>query len=240
MYLSGIVLHEMGHWAVAKLLGCEPVWGVNSLVQIYDRTPTHPENWLSFSGGWFRMKSFPNNTVELFFFHTAGVINNLLCVIIGLLFTQFSKHTLFIRLGLLVALINSFFVLLSQILSSLGNRGDEYNTANLLGISVYAVTTTLGVFSLIGLIVGTSKIREWKERLKLLFIILLGGIIGASVTPILNHFVRDQLDMENPLFQPVFGVSFPVLIINIILFFLFIYLFVKWMKPKTDENNLAI
>ena len=223
-FLGAQMLHEAGHWTVLQLTGREPVWGFTSLVQLWDREPADPAQWVEIidprgDRGWLRLSSLPSSRAEWVAFLAAGSLFQLGAVVAGILVMIFAKRDIVRELGLLVALINSFAQFTYQVVAPIrGSGGDEYLLSYHLGVPMAAVSVPLALAFAAGLIWAFYQLDGSRMRLKYAAVLMLGIIPQGPLLMRANEIVRDQVDAGNPLFQPVFGFSLPVLILSLLAF----------------------
>ncbi len=211
-------IHEGGHWLVHQIAGRGPVWGFISLVQVWGDPPLHPEDWIETTSpdgeqGWLRMASAPTKTEDIIAL-AAGPLAGLLGVVLGLS-QVFSKRSPAVKqMGLVLALIGS--LLMSQYYLRGANRmgGDEYFLAAHLGISKAALDIPLGLAFITSFVVGVWALGDWRTRLKWLGAVLLGSIPVGIFLMNADSLIRAQVNLENPLFQPLLGFSLPVIVVN--------------------------
>ncbi len=223
-------LHEAGHWSVYQAFDRGPVWGFIGLVQLWDKTPLHPEAWvetISPDGeqSWLRLSSLPSKGAEEAIGAAAGPLASLLGVILGLFLAHRSRQVATRQMGLMLALLGSFVMTLYYLRSPLRVGGDEYDIAVHLGVPKYVIEIPLGLAFLACLILGLRELGGWRARLTWLGAILLGSVPTGLLLMQADGLVRTQVDLGSTLFQPVFGFSLPVILVNgLALFGLWLYL----------------
>jgi len=211
------LIHEAGHWAVYQAYGRGPVWGYIGIVQLWNSTPLQPEDWVKTSSsageqGWLRLASPVNSKLEELGAAAAGPLASLLAAVLGLFLLRQSKETATKLLGLMLSLVTSFVMSFYYLRSPLRAGGDEYGIAIQLGLSRFAIEIPFALAFLVCLILGLRELHTWKTRLQWLAIILLSGIPTGLALNYADGLVRAGVNLGNPLFQPVFGFSLPVLI----------------------------
>jgi len=229
-------IHEAGHCAVYGLLGTEPVWSVNSLAQIWDDAPLHPENWSLFitpngESGWIRMTSMPSQTEHILGL-LAGPLASLLGVMFGLGLVGFRKGSATRQIGLVLALTISFPMSQYYLRSPWRNTGDEYFIAAYLGIPKYALDMPFGLLFLMGFVLALYWLGDWKTRLKWLGITVLGSLPVGLFIMYINGWVISQINQENRFFQPLFGFALPVFVFNVAVLVL---LRIWWKRASTQD-----
>jgi hypothetical protein len=91
---------------------------------------------------------------------------------------------------------------------------DESAVAFQLGLAKAFIEIPFAIAFMTCLALGLRELDTWKTRLTWLAVILVTGIsIGVTLNSV-DAFLRDQVNEGNPLFQPVFGFSLPVVIVN--------------------------
>jgi hypothetical protein len=229
-------IHEAGHCAVYGLLGMEPVWSVNSLAQIWDDQPLHPENWSEFispngEAGWIRMTSVPDiteNVLALF----AGPLASLLGVLFGFAIIRLQKDIAIRQIGSVLVFTISLPMIQYYLRGPWRHTGDEYFIATYLGIPKYTLDIPFGLLFLTGFALTLYWLGDWKARLKWLGITTLGSMPMGLFIMYINGWVISQIDQENPFFQPLFGFALPVFIFNAAI----LTLLVVWWKYASDQN----
>lgn len=219
-YLGAQKVHETGHWAVLQAFRREPVMGFTGLVQLWDVSPANPNEWTEYTDpldggkGWLHLTSLPQSPVEWVGMLAAGQIANLLAVVLGLLIAYNGKYPSR-EMGLILVLVNS----LGQALYHLRNLfrpagGDEYFIASYLKTSKEWITVPLLLIYIAATILAIRQIEEWRERWKFMGAAFLSSLALGPALMIADKVVRNQINLDNPLFQPVWGFSIPVLIVD--------------------------
>lgn len=214
-------LHEAGHWAIYQAFGRGPTWGFIGLVQWWDTPPLHPDQWMettSPSGepGWLRLASLPDSQLEEAIAAAAGPVVSLLGAVSGLLIARSSRASVVREMGLNFALLIALVMTLYYLRSPLRSGGDEYDFATALGISKLLVEGLFALAFVACLIVGLRNLKNWLTRLKWLGAILVGSISTGLLLAKADEIVRAQVNLQNPFFNPVLGISLPVLLVNIL------------------------
>lgn len=213
-------VHEGGHWLVYQLAGRGPVWGFTSLIQLWDESPLHPEEWVQMtapdgSQGWLRLASLPANKDETTVMLAAGPLAGLLATVCGLASGRFSKNPVTRRTGLTLALVGSLSAGLYYLCAPFrGTTGDEYFIAANLGIPQLFIDLPLGVAFGVCFWLGMHALTGWRERATWIGSILVGSPITGVTLMQANTLVTNQINQSNPLFQPVLGYSLPVCVAN--------------------------
>ena len=143
-----------------------------------------------------------------------------------------AKNIIVKNVALIIVLFNSFSQVIYHTIKFFNVfGGDEYSVAFFAGFSPRLLTGPLVIFYSVVLVLVIFQLDDWKERAKYLFAVLLAQAIG----PILGFFdsiIRQQAILSNPLVNPVFGFSLPVLILDIIMLFAF------WVLIKNIRTHL--
>ncbi len=232
-------IHETGHCAVYQSFGTKPVWSVNSLAQIWNDIPLHPENWSEFiapngESGWIRMPSTPSQTEHIFGL-LAGPLASVFGVIFGLGLIRFRKDIAARQIGLALALTISLPMVQYYLRSPWRQTGDEYFVAAYLGIPKFILDLSFGLLILMGFILALVWLGNWRTRLKWLGITLLGSLpVGLFIMSI-NGWVISQINQENRLFQPLLGFALPVFIFNMAV----LALLGIWWKFASTQGRTA-
>jgi hypothetical protein len=213
-------IHEAGHWAVCETLGRGPVWGFTRLMQKWDNPPLHPDEWtetIAPSGerGWLRLTSAPGK-MEFAIMLIAGPLVSILGVVFGLCLTHWNRNPVTKQMGLVLALIGSLIMSQYYLRGFSRMGGDEYFLAAHLGIPKYTIDIPFGLAFIAGLIVGLRALGDWRTRLKWLGAIMLGSAPVGLFLMNVDKLVLSQVNQGNPLFQPLLGVSLPVIVVNVI------------------------
>ena len=213
-------IHEGGHWIVYETAGRGPVWGFIGLVQSWDEPPLHPNEWIERiapdgARGWERFASAPSKTEDILGL-IAGPLASLLGVVLGLSLMRFNRNPTLKQMGLVLALITSFIMSQYYLRGFSRTGGDEYFLAGLLGIPKYIIDIPFCVAFITGFILGIWSLGNWQTRLKWLGTILLGSLPAGIFLVIADGIVRSQANQDNALFQPLLGVSLPVIAINVV------------------------
>jgi hypothetical protein len=212
-------IHEAGHCAVYGLLGTEPVWSVNSLAQIWDDLPLHPENWSTFitpngESGWIRMTLVPSQTEHIAGL-LAGPLASILGVLCGLGLVRFRRDAATRQIGLVLALTISLPMIQYYLRSPWRSTGDEYFSAAYLGVPKYALDMPFGLLFLMGFVLALYWLGDGKTRMKWLGVTVLGSTPVGLFIMYINGWVISQINQENRFFQPLFGFALPVFIFNV-------------------------
>lgn len=229
-------IHEAGHCAVYVLLGTEPVWSVNSLAQIWDDAPQHPENWSEFitpngEAGWIRMTSAPSQSENVFGLFM-GPLASLLGVMFGLGLVRLRKDAATRQIGSVLVLTISLPMIQYYLRGPWRHTGDEYFIATYLGIPKYVLDMPFGLLFLIGFGLTLYWLGDWKTRWKWLGIATLGSMPMGLFIMSINSWVISQINQENLFFQPLLGFALPVFIFNIAIF----VLLVVWWKHASVQS----
>lgn len=242
-YLGAQRLHETGHWVFSQIFHRAPTVGFLGLVQ----TGVKPDNlngWQTYIdpiGGetiWLRMNSLPQSNFEWATWMMMGQIFQILIILVGLFLIYRNKNILIKYLALIVIFINSFFQLFYLTLKLINaTGGDEYFAAFFLGVNPRIITGILALFYCGVLLLIFYKIDGWGERIKL----LIAGILSFGLGPILGIFdgwIRQQILLNKPIVQPIFGFSIPVLVVDFIVLIAFLFLVNKINKKLITKNGV--
>jgi hypothetical protein len=221
MNILSQLAHESGHWAVYQAYGRGPVWGFIGIVQIWDQPPLHPQGWVPITSqdgaqGWLRLASPAQGKWEQALNAAAGPLTSLLAASLGLWMFNTRPQALTRLMGLGLCLTSSLVMTLYYLRSPMRVGGDEYDVAVQLGIPRLAVEIPFALAFLVVLALGLRAIPTWRSRLKWLGIILLGGIPTGIFLNFADAAVRAQINLGNPLFQPVLGFSLPVFVTGVL------------------------
>lgn len=237
--LMAQLLHEAGHWAVLQAFGRQPVWGFTSLVQIWDRTPTSPVEWVqttSIDGdqGWLYLDSVPDSDLEWLLFIVAGPIIQLIAIVIGFAVARYGRSAVVRTIAFLVALINAFAGFFYQIVNWLqGIGGDEALIAHYMNVSPQIVSAVFIAAFGIALVIAFRAVKGWKMRVKWLAALLLGTLSVGPLLMLANRTVIEQVNAGNPFFGSVIGFSFPVFLTGLVCLVLVGLIAYQWEKSLT-------
>jgi hypothetical protein len=231
-------IHEAGHWAVLESSGRKPLWGFTQLLQIWDGTPIHPDEWIETAGpdgekGWLHMTSTPGNT-EYIVMLAAGPLASLLGVLFGLSLLRWNRHLTAKQFGLVMALIASLIMSQYYLRGFHRMGGDEYFLAARMGIPKYIVDIPLGLAFIVSFIIGVRALGDWRTRLRWLGAIFLGSVPAGLFLMKANAIVQAQVNQGNPLFRSLLGWSLPVMAVNI---FVFLLLWMWWKLANLDKSR---
>ncbi len=214
-------VHEAGHWSVCETLGHGPVWGFTQLLQIWgDPPPVHPEEWVATVSpdgekGWMRLTSSLTKK-EFNFVLIAGPLASVLGVVFGLILMRWSRVPATKQIGLVMALIGSLMMSQYYLRGFSRMSGDEYFLAANLGIPKYIIDIPFAVVFIVAFIFGVWALGNWRTRLKWLGAIMVGSVPSGLFLMKANALVLAQVNQDNPFFRPLFGWSFPVIIVNVV------------------------
>lgn len=230
-------LHEAGHWAVYQAYGRQPVWGFTALVQMWDSTPLHPAEWVSFTSpvgeqGWLRLASAPESGLELFLSSAAGPLASLLAAVFGLLWARRSQRPTAKSIWLAFSLVISFVMTTYYLRSPTHIGGDEFYMAAQLGIPKLLIEIPLGLAFAVCLALGLRELEGWRTRWTWLIALVVGGIPAGLLVSYADSAVRSQINLGNPWFVPVIGFSLPVLLVQA-LALAGLWLWSGWMRTRT-------
>ncbi len=209
-------VHESGHWFVYQVSGHQPVWGFTALVQVWDTPPLHPGGWIPVTSpegehGWLRLASPLQGKMEIFLGNMAGPLASLLGAVLGLILSARINQFRLKQMLLMLALVIGFGMSLYYLRSPLRTGGDEVDAALQLGISRSWIEAPLAAAFLVCLILGLRSLETGRARWVWLAAILLGSLPTGLLLMQADTLLRAQVNLGNPLFQPVLGVSLPVL-----------------------------
>lgn len=232
--LAAQLLHETGHWAVLQAYGRRPLWGFTSMVQIWDRAPTSPSDWVettSIDGdqGWLYLDSPPASDLEWVLFVAAGPLVQLAAVVVGLMLARYGRSSVSRTLGLLLAAVNAFGGFFYQLVSLLrGVGGDEFLLGHYLGLSPVLISAVLGAAFGLGLFIALSVLDTARRRLKWAAALFLGTLPIGPLLMFANRTVIEQVDAGNPLFRSVLGFSLPVFLTGLLCLLLLGLVSYRW------------
>lgn len=212
------ILHEAGHCLVSVLFGRGPTWGTSSLVQLTDREPRLPEEWVRYVAAdgdvsWLRLASLPESDAEWIVFLVSALLLQLGAIVVGLVVASRATGTRARTLGLLLALVNAVGMCSYYTFSAVrGIGGDEKNLGDYLGVPAILVAATFGIAALVGLSLVLRSLPGWRERSRIGLLALAVILLEGPLIMVANTVVRDQVDAGNPIFLPVLGFSLPVLL----------------------------
>jgi hypothetical protein len=230
--LAAQAIHEMGHWAVYQLYGRGPTWGFIGMVQWWDTPPLHPEEWVATTApdgapGWLRLVSAPASSWEQILVSAGGPLASLLAAVVGLFLARCAKNPATRQIGLGLVLVTALVMTLYYLRAPMRTGGDEYGIAAPLGIPKWVIEIPFATAFMLCLALGLRELDTWKTRLIGLGMILLAGIPTGIGLNLLDTLVREQVNQNNPLFQPVLGFSLPVLGMNVLVV---LGLWIYWRK----------
>jgi len=213
------MIHESGHLLVYQAYERGPVWGFIGLVQLWDTPPLQPTAWVETSSadgqkGWLRLSSPANSKLEELLEAAGGPLASLMAAILGLLLLRQSRELATRQAGLMLSLVSSLVMSLYYLRSPFRVGGDEYSMALHLGLAKAEVEVPFAIAFITCLLWGFRELKTGKIRLKWLAAILLGSIPAGLALNLMDAMVRSQVNQGDPLFLPVFGFSFPVVMVN--------------------------
>ena len=216
------VLHEAGHCLVSLLFGRAPTWGTSSLVQLADREPLRPEEWVRYvttdgDVAWLRLASLPASDAEWILFFVAALLLQLVAIAVGLVIASRAAGARLRSLGLLLALVNAVGMCAYYALGAVrGIGGDEKNLGDYLGVPATLIAATFAIAALVGLVLVLRSLPGRRERARIGLVSLAVILVEGPLIMLANGAVRDQVDAGNPFFLPVLGFSLPVLVAAIL------------------------
>lgn len=247
--LGGQILHESGHWAVMQAFGRQPLWGFTSLVQLWEREPADPTQWVAITApdgdqGWLHLGSVPESDLEWVLFLAAGPLAQLLAMAIGLAVSRSASTPVMRTLGFLLAVVNAFSGFLYQLVSTLrGGGGDETLIGYYLHVPPLVISTLFGLGFAVGIVLALRSVESWTMAGKwtaafFLGILPLGPLFGWA-----NGQIIDQVDGGNPLFRSILGFSLPVAVSGALAFLALWLLAYQWERssfgssPRSFQGN---
>ncbi len=234
-YLFAQRIHETGHWFFLQIFQREPNIGFLGLIQVWSGQPTSVIGWSLFtdpvggSQGWFWLSSLPQSNSEWIGMLMMGQVFQVLTIVLGLVLIFQAKNIIVKNAALIIVLFNSFSQVIYQTIKFFNVfGGDEYSVAFFGGFFPRLLTGPLVIFYGVVLVLVIFQLDGWKEKAKYLFAVLLAQAIG----PILGFFdsiIRQQAILSNPLVNPVFGFSLPVIVLDLIMVIAF-WFSLKYMR----------
>jgi len=230
-------IHEAGHWAVYKTAGLGPAWGFTGLVQLWGEMPVHSEEWVETSSpdgerGWLRLTAAPSKTEDIIGL-AAGPLASLVAVVFGLIMGRLSRNQFTRRVGLVLALLGSLLMSQYYLRGFSRHGGDEYFLAGHLNVPKYIIDIPFGMAFLVCLLVGLNQLGNWRTRIKWMSAILLGSVPAGAALVGAHDLVTSRINQGDPLFQPVLGVSLPVLVVNVVAV---LSLWIWWKEAKDRDS----
>ncbi len=232
-------IHEAGHVIVFGVLGRGPTWGFTGLVQFWGENPSFPAEWVRMRSpdgetGWLRLTCEPSGDTEYFAMVAAGPLASLLGVIAGFALSLTGKKAITRRMGLLLCMIGSLtegqYFLRAPFQ---GSRGDGYYIAEYLGIHRALIEIPLAIAFIGFFALCLRALGTWRNTGRWMAAFLVGCVPASMLMMQADRVVRAQIDLGNPLFQPVLGFALPVALVNCLAA---VGLAVWWMK---DKENLT-
>ena len=236
-------IHESGHWAIYQAYDRGPVWGFIGLVQLSDTPPLHPDGWVPISSSdgsqsWFRLASAAVTKTEKALEAAGGPLASLLGAVMCLVLAYRSKNTPIKQMALMLALLISLVMALYYLRSPMRTGGDEIELAALLGVSRGWIEIPFAVTFVVCLIVGLRLLANWRERGKWLGAALIGSMVTGLLVNQVDGLVRSQVNLGNPIFQPVLGVSLPVLVTYFVVVLLLAMFWLILSRSQISENKI--
>jgi hypothetical protein len=196
------------------------VWGLTALVQLSDRTPADPSKWVDASGTdgvttWLRMASLPGSDIEWLVFLAAGPLAQLAGIGLGLRVARRADHPVVASVGLLVAIVNGFGHALHQFVAAIqGGVGDEALLAEYAGVAWWVFAGIFGLTAAVGCVAAIRMLPGKATRIRWGAAALVGATIPGPLLMRIQALVVDGVDRGAPMFAPVVGFSFPVVILG--------------------------
>lgn len=113
--------------------------------------------------------------------------------------------------------------------SGFRSGGDEAQMADILNIPKSNFEIPFALIFINCFIAALRSLRDWRTILKWIIALLIGSILTGLGLMKADAVVRMQVNLENPLFRPVFGFSFPVLLVYALAL---VGVFVFWNQQK--------
>ena len=238
--VAGQILHEAGHWLVLTLTGRRPLWGLTSLIQLWDREPLSPDQWSAFTSpsgedGWLHLGSVPTTDAEWATFLIAGPLAQILAIGVGLVIASKARGFRARSVGLLIALVNAFGQLFYQVVGFIrGGGGDEDLIGHYLDVAWQTVAALFALAAGVGLILTLRKLPKRSTRWMWVGATALGLLPLGPLFAVFNAVIVDQVDAANPLFASVGGFSLPVVGLALLSVVGTILLVRRWPQPKGE------
>lgn len=239
--LAAQILHEAGHWTVMQVFGRQPLWGITSLVQLSERAPSSPAEWVEITNtdssiSWLHLGSLPTSDAEWVLFLAAGPLFQLAAVVIGLMVARNGRNPTVQIMGYLLAIVNAFGGFFYQIVGLLrGGGSDEKLIGHYLDISDIGISVVLAIGFGIGLVIALRAVETWKTRLKWIAAIVVGTFPVGPLLMVANSVIIEQVDADNPLFQSVLGFSLPVFMTGLVCLLLIGFMAYRWEIAPSDS-----
>lgn len=217
--IAAQILHEAGHWLVLSSTGRRPVWGITALVQLSDRVPIDPTEWVSAEGPdgsstWLRLQALPDSDGEWLAFLVAGPLAQLFGLGVGLWLARRAHRPTIRSIGLMVALVNGLGHALYQLVSALqGGGGDETLLAEYAGIPWWWFSLTFGLIAAAGFVFALRLLPDTATRMRWGVSSFVGSVAVGPVFMRLQAAIVDGVDRGEALFTPVLGYSLPVILL---------------------------
>jgi len=233
-------IHETGHHLVYQVMGRDPVWGFTKLVQLWETSPTHPDEWVEVTSeggerGWLKLSSRAESRTEKMITAAAGPLAGLLGAMLGLAIARWSKNSALKQIGLALALSASLVAVLYYARSPIRTGGDEADIAAQLGVARAIVEVPIGLAVSACLILGLRELASWRARLKWLGAVLMGSVATGILMVFADPLLIAQVDAGNPWFRPVLGYSLPVVLVNGFAL-LGLWIWFRWQERQTTEG----
>ena len=232
-YLSGI-LHELGHQVVLAITLRNPTMSFLGLVQMWEE-PLHPENWVKISilgigEGWLRLSSLPGSAMEWVIMLLAGQLIQPILIIIGWNVWRNNEKQIYKELGIILMFMNGV-IFLNIIINYFSGFGDLHFINYFTWFPLEILVAFLAGFEFIGFLYAMMKLRillyKSKKGVISFFLAFVINIIIMKIIGLAHQFIIEQINLENPLFQPILGWSIPALITNIGFAFILVFLLIK-------------
>jgi hypothetical protein len=230
--------HETGHLIVYQAFGRHPVYGFLGIVQLWERPPLHPDDWVATASpegapGWLRMDAPSGSEAEALLEALAGPAASLFSILLGFGLAHYSKRTPAGQTGLVFALAGGIATLLTYLHSPIRSGIAEGWIAAYLGLHNITIELPFAAFCIMSIILGLRQLKNWRSRFKWFSAILLGVMFSGFLMIIGDQIIAAQIDMGNPWFRPYLGFSLPVLIVNILV------LFAIWALERDGSRKIG-
>ncbi|MHA1797286.1 MAG: hypothetical protein ACTSVY_02460 [Candidatus Helarchaeota archaeon] len=231
-YLSGI-LHELGHQIILTITLRNPTMSFFGIVQMWE-PPLYSENWvkitiLGHGDGWLRLSSLPGSAMEWVLMLLAGQLTQPILIFVGWHLWRKMEKQIYKELGIIIMFMNSI-IFLNIIINYFSGFGDLHFINYFTGFPLEILVAFFAGFEFIGFLFTLIKIKTLIKSKKVgiyFFIAFIISKILMKIIGIAHQFIIEQINLENPLFQPILGWSIPALITNIGFAFILMFLLIK-------------
>ena len=243
--LAAQILHEFGHWLVLSLYGRGPIWGITSMVQLWDRLPQQPGLWVEQitpegSSGWLRLSALPADNMEWVLFLVAGPLAQVLGSALGFWLWRRSRRQGTQMLGFAMMLVNGFGLFFYELVSLLrGGGSDETLLAYYTGVPRIFIMLAFAGCAALALYYAVSLLPAGRLRRHWLGALVLATIPIGPLLMLLNQQIMVQVDAGQPFFQPVLGFSLPVVLLALTSSLLIVILLYRWDREAAPVTSSA-